>query len=180
MKKITIWTFGSMLLSLFIVVQPILAADEVGAPVVNAPTGPTGPETSGATPPTAPEPPKSTAPAYNPPPPSGKDWGKLPQADREKILNDWKALPEKDREPFIFYRERAMSALPDSAYSENPYVPDTGLVTDEKAKTESSTSSQTTTTKTGNTTTTSTTTSQEKSSSATFFDKLMGNDDKAQ
>jgi hypothetical protein len=73
----------------------------------------------------APEaPPKATGPVYNPPPPSGKDWGKLPQATREQILNDWKALPEKDREPFIFYRERAMAKLPDSAYSDNPYKPE--------------------------------------------------------
>jgi hypothetical protein len=70
-------------------------------------------------------PPAPTGPTYNPPPPSGKDWGKLPQATREQILNDWKALSEADREPFIFYRERAMAKLPDSAYSENPYKPET-------------------------------------------------------
>lgn len=69
-------------------------------------------------------PPPPQGPTYNPPPPSGKDWGKLPQATREQILNEWKALPEAEREPFIFYRERAMAKLPDSAYSENPYRPD--------------------------------------------------------
>lgn len=70
-------------------------------------------------------PPAPTGPTYNPPPPSGKDWGKLPQAAREQILNEWKALPEAEREPFIFYRERAMAKLPDSAYSDNPYKPET-------------------------------------------------------
>lgn len=96
------------------------------APANAAPTPVMAPAATPAVPdaPKPPEPPKPTGPVYNPPPPSGKDWGKLPQESREQILNDWKGLPEKDREPFIFYRERAMAKLPDSAFSDNPYKPD--------------------------------------------------------
>lgn len=111
---------------------PAAAATEEAAPVAAAPA-PTpaaapAPVAAAAEEEKAPAllaPPKQTGPVYNPPPPSGKDWGKLPQEAREQILNEWKALPEKDREPFIFYRERAMAKLPDSAYSDNPYKPET-------------------------------------------------------
>ena len=91
------------------------------SPRASSVTAPRAASVSAPTPPSAPH---ATGPTYNPPPPSGKDWGKLPQEAREQVLNDWKGLPEKDREPFIFYRERAMAKLPDSAYSDNPYKPE--------------------------------------------------------
>ncbi len=132
-------------------------------------SGPVAPTPPAMEMPKAPEPPKPTGPTYNPPPPSGKDWGKLPQESREQILNDWKALSEKDREPFIFYRERAMAKLPDSAYSDNPYKPDApesaGGAAVKKEATSAATSSS------------STTTTDEKSAAGSFFDKIMGKDD---
>ncbi|HEY1096023.1 MAG TPA: hypothetical protein VGF14_02155 [Alphaproteobacteria bacterium] len=108
-------------------------------------------------------PPKQTGPVYNPPPPSGKDWGKLPQEAREQILNEWKSLPEKDREPFIFYRERAMAKLPDSAYSDNPYKPESPEAVAAKAAA----------------TAVAPVAAEEKSEPG-FFDKLIGGDDKAE
>jgi hypothetical protein len=112
--------------------------------------------------PKPPEPPKQTGPVYNPPPPSGKDWGKLTQDTREGILNDWKALPEKDREPFIFYRERAMAKLPDSAYSDNPYKPDAPV--SEEAKDLAAESKAAVT-------------AAPAEDKPGFFDKLLGKDD---
>lgn len=127
------------------------------APAAAAPAAPSAPEVE---PPPPPAPPKSTGPTYNPPPPSGKDWGKLPQETREQILNEWKSLPEKDREPFIFYRERAMAKLPDSAYSDDPYKPESPEAVAAKAAATAG----------------AVTPAAEEKSSGGFFDKLMGKD----
>lgn len=150
------------MLGSYAILSPALAqdapADDAPAPVA-APSAPSAPE---AAPPTPPAPPKQTGPVYNPPPPSGKDWGKLPQEAREQILNEWKSLPEKDREPFIFYRERAMAKLPDSAYSDNPYKPESPEAVAAKAAATAAAPAAVAPA------------AAEEKSSGGFFDKLMG------
>ncbi len=144
--------------------------EATAAPATEAPTAaeaPKAPAAPSVAAPKAPEPPKPTGPTYNPPPPSGKDWGKLPQEAREQVLNDWKALPEKDREPFIFYRERAMAKLPDSAYSDNPYKPEAPESPNAAAVKGAATMPVTATT----------TTTEEKSTGGSLMDKLFGGKD---
>lgn len=156
----------------FAILSPAFAQTTVNdaseAPAAAAPVAAEVPAAAPPTPAMAPDieppaPPKQTGPVYNPPPPSGKDWGKLPQETREQILNEWKSLPEKDREPFIFYRERAMAKLPDSAYSDNPYKPESPEAVAAKA---AATAAEAT----------APAPAVEEKSSGGFFDKLMGKD----